>query len=106
MQRQLDRVRLGWHAQFLALAVLVFEGFRLFNHSYLWQVRTLQEKMKSEPVRLYDPVSEWAQSVEWLYVPAVKVSYLVSLLALVSFGLAVVYLKRKGRLPQKQSGAA
>ncbi len=100
MQQSLDRVKWDWNRIGLALSALLLEGLMLLSHSFAWQVKDLQIRMKEEAVNVVDPVSEWAQSMEEFYVPVVQISFLISLTAIVVF-LGTVWIFKLKRRPAR-----
>ena len=86
----------------LVLSGLIFEGFVLLSHSFIWQVKILQKKFAEVP--FIDPVSDWAKSVEGYYIPVVQISYLISLIALLAFVAGSIYFNWKVRGKKPEDG--
>ncbi len=95
LQQALNRWKPDWNMILLVLSGLIFEGFVLLSHSFIWQVKILQKKFAEVP--FIDPVSDWAKSVEGYYIPVVQISYLISLIALLAFVAGSIYFNRKAQ---------
>jgi hypothetical protein len=93
MQQWLNRWKPDGNMILLMLSGILLEGFVLLSHSFTWQVKILQTKLAKVP--FVDPVSDWAKTVEGYYVPTVQISYLISLIALVTFFAGALYFKIK-----------
>lgn len=103
MQQMFNRSSARWSVMLLALGGIFVEGFLLFKHSALWQVKLWEIKMSKADVIGSDAISAWAKSVEWLYIPAVQVSYLISLTAILIFVAVVLNFKRKNPVSEKEA---
>ncbi len=97
MQKTFDRLRPGWGIQILAVAGIVYEGIFLMEHSSVWYAHASRIKLSSGLLQRIEPISDWAKSVEGYYVPAVQISYLISLIALLAFVAGSIYFNRKTR---------
>jgi len=95
MQKTFDRLRPGWVIQALAVTGIACEGVFLMEHSSVWYAHASNYRLDPGLLQSIEPISDWAKSVEWLYVPAVQVSYLISLVALVAFFAGTFYVKTK-----------
>jgi len=80
-----------------ALAGILIEGALLVKHSAGWQVTIWEVKLANLGITMDFPLSDWAKSVEKYYVPAVQISYLVSLIAILSFIAGYIYFYKKSR---------
>ncbi len=103
MQRALDRLPSGWIVPTLAVAGISYEGIYLAEHSSVWFEQASKVKIPLEYFQRQVPVSEWAQSVEELYVTSVQVSGLISLTALLAFAAASVYFEKVRPISEKES---
>ncbi len=95
MQQMFDRSSPRWSVMLGFLAGIFIHGFLFIEHSSIWQVTVWGDTLSNIIIPMFDTPSSWAQSVEWLYVPAVQISYLISLVAIVAFVAGSFYLKRK-----------
>jgi len=97
MQRMFDNMRPNWGVQILAVAGLLYEGVFLALHSSAWCELASRALIAPGDLQKLEPISSWAKSVEWLYVPTVQISYLISLIALLAFAVGSIYFKKKAR---------
>lgn len=97
MQQMFNRLSARWSTMFLALAGILVEGFLFFEHSTIWQVKVWGATLSFIDIRIHDPYSDWAKSVEGYYIPVVQMSYLISLVALLVFIAGFIYFKRNAR---------
>jgi len=102
-QKMFDRLRPGWAVQILAVAGIVYEGTLLMEHSSVWYAHASRIHLSPGFLQGIEPVSEWAISVEKYYVPAVQISYLISLIALVAIFAGTLYFKLKRPAFEKAS---
>jgi len=101
MQQMFNRLSVRWSVMVPALAGIAVEGFLFFEHSSARQVKVWEVTLSYLDIRMLDPLSDWAKSVEEIYIPIVKISYLVSLVAILAFAVGWVYLRMKRRNPEK-----
>lgn len=101
LQKMFDRLRPGWIVQVLALTGIAFEGKFLVEHSSVWYAHASGIKLPTGFLQLIEPGSDWAKSVEGLYVSTVHISYLVSLIAVMAFFAATLYFKMKRPVLEK-----
>ncbi len=97
MQHMFNRLSPRWTLILGFLAGLFVHGFMFVEHSAIWQVKVWGDTLSDVIIPMYDTASSWAKSVEWLYVPAVQISYLISLFALMAFLAGYVYFYKKNR---------
>jgi len=97
MQQMFNRLSASWGLMGIALAGILIEGFLFVEHSAGWQVNVWEANLANLGITMDYPLSDWAKSVEWLYVPVVQFSYSISLIALLSFGAGRIYFNRKAR---------
>jgi len=95
MQQMFNRLSANWGVMCIALAGILIEGFLFVEHSAGWQVNVWEVKLMNLGIKMDYSLSDWAKSVEWLYIPAVQFSYLISLTAIVVFVAGSLYLKKK-----------
>lgn len=95
MQQMFNRLSARWSIMLGFLACVLVQGFLFIEHSAIWQVKVWGDTLSDIIIPMFDTPSSWAKSVEWLYVPAVQISYLISLVAILSFVAGSLYLKRK-----------
>lgn len=103
MQRMFDRLRPGWIVPILAVAGLCYEGTFLMMHSSVWFEQASKVKIPLEYFQRELPVSEWARSVEELYVTSVQVSFLISLAALLAFVAVSIYFRKSCPIPENET---
>jgi hypothetical protein len=94
MQHVFNRLSAHWGLICIALAGILIEGALLVKHSAGWQVTIWEDKFSKLRIRMDDQLSVWAQSVEQYYVPAVQISYLISLIALLAFAVWYIYFRK------------
>ena len=99
MQQMFNRLSARWSVMLCSLAGVLIQGFLFIKHSSIWQVEVFSDSL----FQMTDTVSSWAKSVEWLYIPVVQISYLISLIALLAFVGGSIYFKRK-RLALEKAG--
>jgi hypothetical protein len=95
MQQMFNRISASWRVMLVALAGISVHGFLFIEHSSIWQVKVWGDTFSDKIIPMFDTVSSWAKSVEWLYVPVVQISYLVSLIAIAVFVAGSVYFSRR-----------
>jgi len=95
MQQMFNRLSANWGVMCIALAGILIEGFLFVEHSAGWQVNVWEVKLMNLGIKMDYSLSDWAKSVEWLYVPAVQFSYLISLTVISAFIAGTIYFKMK-----------
>jgi hypothetical protein len=103
MQKMFDHLRPGWIVQVLAVTGIVFEGIFLVEHSSVWYAHASRIKLPPGFLQKIEPGSDWAKSVENIYISTVQVSYLITLIALTAFFAGTLYFKMK-RLALEKAG--
>ena len=97
MQQVFNRLSAHWGLMCTALAGILIEGALLVKHSAGWQVTIWEAKFANFEITMNHPLSDWAKSVEKYYIPAVQISYLISLVALLAFAAGFIYFYRKSQ---------
>jgi hypothetical protein len=72
-------------------------------HSSVWFEQASKVKIPLEYFQRELPVSEWARSVEELYVTSVQVSFLISLAALLAFVAVSIYFRKSCPIPENET---
>ena len=97
MQQMFNRSSGRWGVMLGFLAGAFIHGFLFIEHSAIWQVKVWSETLSNRIIPMFDTASSWAKSVEKYYIPAVQISYLISLIALLAFAAGSIYFYRKSR---------
>ncbi len=103
MQQMFNRLSASWWVMCIALTGISIHGFLFIEHSSIWQVKVWGDTLADVIIPMFDTFSSWAKSVEGYYVPAVQISYLISLIALVAFFAGALYFKMKRPALEKGS---
>ena len=103
MQQTFNRLSANWGVMLIALTGIIVEGFLFVEHSVRWQVNVWEAKLIGLGLEMDYSRSDWAQSVEGYYIPSVQISYLISLVALITFFVGSIYFNKKAG--KKKCGA-
>jgi len=95
MQQMFNRLSAHWSVMCIALSGILIEGYLFIKHSEGWHVNVWEAKFEALGIEMLYPLSSWAKSVEWLYVPAVRISYSISLFSLIVFFGGLLYFKMR-----------